>query len=84
MGKFLVEFDKKKCVGSGVCEAFAPEFWKVMEDGKAELKGSKLNEQGMLELEIDEKDFEINKQAAEGCPPNCIHVTDLEKKQKLI
>ncbi len=79
MAKFVVEFDKKKCIGSGVCEAVCPEFWQVQTDGKAMLKGSRQNPQTELfELEVDEKYADCNRRAAEGCPPGCIKIKNLE------
>lgn len=79
MPKFLVEFDEKKCIGSGVCEAVCPEFWVLKENRKAMLKGSRKNEQtGLFELMVDEKDAGCNRLAADGCPPGCIKVKNME------
>ncbi len=80
MARFLVEYDKKKCIGSGVCEAVCPEFWQVQTDGKAMLKGSKENPTaaGIFELVVEEKDADCNRRAADGCPPGCIKVKNLE------
>lgn len=83
MSKFVVIYDEKKCIGSGVCEAMCPDFWHVKEDGKAELKGSIPKGDGVFELEIEDNDLECNKQAADGCPPECIKVKNLETGEEL-
>ena len=83
-GKWLIEYDKKKCIGSGTCAAVCENHWEMKEDGKAMLIGSRFNEKtGMFEKFIEEKDFEMNKMAAEGCPPNCIHIINKETGEKV-
>ncbi len=84
MGKFLVEHDRPNCIGCGACTAVAPEFWEMNDDAKPDLKGAKKRADGWTEREIDAKDFEKNKQAAETCPVNVIHITDKEKNKKII
>lgn len=46
-----------------------PDFWSMADDGKSVLKGAVDNE-----LEVDEKDHACNKEAADSCPVNVIHV----------
>ncbi len=81
-----IEHEKEICIGCNVCASIAPEFWVMIEeDGK--LKSHVVNSKKVdktEELEIEEKDFNINKQAAEGCPVNCIHLRDLKTKQRII
>jgi ferredoxin len=48
-----------------------PDFWSMSDDGKSVLKGAVNNE-----LEIDEKDQPANKEAADSCPVNVIHVEE--------
>jgi len=83
--KFLVQYDRKTCIGSGTCAAICPSHWKMEEDGKAKLIGSIFNEQTqMFEKLVDETQFVDNKTAAEGCPPNCIHIINKETGEKII
>lgn len=84
MGKFTLEHDRPNCIGCGACAAVAPEFWEMNDDGKSDIKGAKAREDGWQELEIDEKDFEKNKQAAESCPVNVIHLKNKETDEKII
>lgn len=83
--KWLVQYDRKTCIGSGTCEAMNPERWKLLDTRKAELKGAIFNEQSqMFELEINDDEFEKMKAAAEGCPPICIHIINKETGEKVI
>ncbi len=86
MTKFKIEYFKKKCIGAGTCAAVAPTDWEMESSGKAKMKGDfTLNEQTqMFERIIDENDLEANLKAAEGCPKNVIHITNLETGKKLI
>ena len=81
--KFLVTYDLKGCIGAGACEAVDPKHWKVMENKKAELKGSKQNGE-LFELEINELEVVKMKEAAEGCPKNVIHIIDRSNGEKII
>jgi ferredoxin len=83
MKKYKIEHNKPDCIGCGACAAVCPEFWE-MEEAHSTIKGSKKRSDGWEELEISERDLECNKEAAESCPVNVIHITDLEKKKKLI
>lgn len=83
--KWLIQYDKKKCIGSGTCEAVAEKYWKVRDDGKAELIGSVFNQETqMFERVIGNDEFDANKSAADGCPPNCIHIINKETGEKII
>lgn len=83
--KYLVQYDRKGCIGAGICEAMNPELWKVLDTKKAELKDSALNEQNqMFELYIDESEFEKMKAAAEGCPKLVIHIINMDTGEKII
>ncbi len=84
MAKFLIEYDRKGCIGAGVCAAVDPQHWVMNKDGKADLiKGSEVSE-GKWELEIDESELETMKMAAEGCPAVVIHITNKETGEKII
>ena len=67
-----------ECIGCGACVAMCPDHWEMNKEGKAVLKGAKLNND-VYEKEVD--DIGCNMEAAEGCPVNCIHIeVDGEKK----
>ncbi|MBI2664842.1 ferredoxin [Candidatus Woesearchaeota archaeon] len=82
--KFLLEHNRPDCIGCGACAAVAPEFWEMNDDGKSDIKSGKSREDGWQELEIEEKDFEQNKQAAESCPVNVIHLKKKDTDEKII
>jgi len=45
MAKYKIEFDREACIGAAACVVSAPEFWKITDDGRADLlKGAKYNE----------------------------------------
>ncbi len=83
--KFTIDHDRPTCIGCAACEAIAPEFWVMSEDGKSDVKGSQVIKEGdeikQELLEIEEKDFTLNKDAADACPVNCIHILDEHKKR---
>ena len=84
-GKWLVEYDRKGCIGAGTCEVMNPERWKVLDTRKAELKGSELNEQAqMFELMIGDDELKKMKEAADCCPKLVIHITNMETGEKVI
>lgn len=65
----------EECIGCGSCVALCPKYWEMRDDGKAYLKGGKLNsETGNYELEI--KKAECNKDVADACPVQIIAVID--------
>ncbi|MFH1978420.1 MAG: ferredoxin [Candidatus Aenigmatarchaeota archaeon] len=82
MAKFKVEYDRDGCIGAGVCAAVDEKYWEMNADGKADLKDGKKN--GMFVVEIEEADLENMKAAAEGCPVNVIHVTNVETGEKIV
>jgi len=82
--KFILKHDKPNCIGCAACNAVSPDFWTMNDDGKADIKGGKILEDETQELEIEEKNFEINKEAAESCPVEVIHIIDKESKKKII
>ncbi|MDD3399462.1 MAG: ferredoxin [Candidatus Pacebacteria bacterium] len=70
MAKVILERDK--CIGCGACEAVCPKHWKLGEDGKTDLLGSKKEDNENYVLEAEEAG--CNNQAAEACPVQCIRV----------
>ena len=82
MTKYKIEFDREICIGALACNAVAENIWPRAEDGKVDLAGGKYNEETKKwELIIDEKDIEINTEAAEVCPVDAIVITKIEENQ---
>ena len=44
MVKYKIEHKKEECIGCGACTSVAEKFWEMGQDGKANLIGSKKNE----------------------------------------
>ena len=82
--KFRIEHDRPNCIGCAACAAVAPDFWEMNEDGKSDIVGSVKKDDETEELDIDEKDFAANKEAADSCPVNVIHIVNKETKEKII
>jgi len=83
MTKYKIEFDREVCIGALACTAVAEDFWPKAEDGKVDLTGAKYNEETKKwELIIEEKDFEINKDAADVCPVEAIKVIKIEESNQ--
>ncbi len=88
---YRIEYDRGVCIGAAACAAVASEFWKMCDDGKADLIGFKL-EDGKQVLRVKEsqltesgkKALELNKEAAEVCPVRAIHVYDDATNEKII
>ena len=89
---YRIVFDRKNCIGAAACAAVAPEFWVMKDDGKADLVGAKTDENGNQILIVKESQLSkegknvlaLNKDAAEVCPVQVIHIYDAETGQKLV
>lgn len=81
MANNKIVHDKPNCIGCGSCAAIAEDFWEMEADGKSHLKGSKAIADGKFEREIEDKDLAINKDAAESCPVNVIHIIGKDGKK---
>lgn len=77
--KHKVKHDRDNCIGCSACAMICSNFWSMGDDGKANLKDAENNE-----LEIDEADFDCNKEAADSCPVNVIHIEDTESGDSII
>ena len=84
MKRYKIEHIRPECIGCGACAALTPDFWEMDEDGKSNIINGKRLENGEEELEIEEKDLEANREAAESCPVNIIHIKDLDSDEQLI
>ena len=84
MAKFELTHNRPDCIGCAACTAVAPEFWEMHEDGKSDIIDCKNRDDGWEEKEIEQKDYEINKEAAESCPVNVIHIKNKETGEEII
>ena len=85
---YKIEHDRPGCIGCGACAAVSPQFWTMdPNDGKSDLVGAeKVQEGAEIKLEkmnIGDENFKANKEAADVCPVNVIHLFD-DKGNKLI
>ena len=72
-----VIFERPKCISCGSCAAVCHDFWEMSEDGKSNLKGAKEDSKtGNEELEIDKEKIGCNKEAADICPVQIIHIIE--------
>ena len=73
MADYKIVHDRPNCIGCGACAAVAPDYWEMNADGKSDIKNCvKVGEQE--EREIAEAEFKPNKEAADSCPVNVIHL----------
>ena len=73
---FKAVHERWKCIACGACAAVAPDFWEMSnDDGKADLKESVHTNvpEGIKETRIL-REIGPNKDAADSCPVQCIHV----------
>ena len=85
MPVFRIIHDRPGCIACGACAALNPDDWKMDErDGLSNLIKGKRTEDHKEELDINQSDFDKNKECAEGCPVNVIHIVDLKTNQNLI
>lgn len=76
MAKFTITHDQSGCIGCGACEALCASNW-VMEEVDGEIKAILKKEH------IDDDELQENKEAAEACPVDVIHLHD-ENNNKII
>ena len=89
---YKIVFDRKNCIGAAACAAVAPDFWVMKDDGKADLIGHKVDENGMQVLIVKESQLSkegknvlaVNKEAAEVCPVQVIHIYDNDTNERII
>lgn len=84
MAKYKLEHDRENCIGCAACTAVNNKHWKMGEDGKADIVDSKKRDDGWEELDLEEEEFLINKEAADSCPVNVIHITDKKTNKRII
>ena len=81
---FLLQHDRPNCIGCAACEAVAPDFWEMNEDGKSDIKNGNDLDNEWQDLEITQENYEENKEAAEACPVNVIHLVNKETNERII
>lgn len=82
--KYQIQHDRPNCIGCAACAAVAPDFWVMSEDGKSDIVGCKKRDDEWEELDIEEKNYQVNKEAADSCPVNVIHIINKETREKII
>ncbi len=83
--KYKIVYDRENCIGAAACAAVAPDYWEIVDDGKADLKGSEQKDENRVqERIIDESELDANMEAAKSCPVTVIHIIDLETGERLI
>ena len=83
--KYKIVYDRENCIGAAACAAVAPDYWEIVDDGKADLKKAESKEENRVqERIIDESELEVNMEGARSCPVNVIHIIDLETGERLI
>jgi len=75
-----IKHEQDICIGCGACAAITPEHWVMIDtetgEFKAHLVDSKKDSATHIETkEVDDSQFQGNKDAEESCPVNCIHVS---------
>ena len=66
MPKYIIEYDRDKCIGCGFC-AQQCDNWELQEDGKSNPKVTELDEIG------------CNQAAEDICPIHIIHIKKVEE-----
>ncbi len=83
--KYKIVYDRENCIGAAACAAVSPDFWQIVDDGKADLaKAEHKEENRVQERIIDESELDANMEAAKSCPVTVIHIFDLETGEQLI
>ncbi len=89
MTRFQVEIDKSACQGFGACVELCSRFFQLSDtDGKSSflVEGAKKVEDGneVVTGDLKPDGLECLQKAAEACPFNAIHVTNMETGEKLM
>ncbi len=82
---YKLDFDREACIGAAACVAAYPKRWSLADDGKADVKGGRSNDDNSKqELEFTQEEFEKMMNSAQACPVNVIHIIDLKTGKRLI
>lgn len=78
--KFLITLDREGCIGAFSCSAVDEKLWeKVPEEGKVNMTGSVMNENGHWEIVLEEGQFAP--EAETVCPVNVIKIVEITEEQ---
>lgn len=72
--KYRIVHDRPGCIGCSACVSVNEKYWEMKDDGKSSIKHSNMKHDGDCEVLDDDEDFDKNKEAAEVCPVNVIHI----------
>ena len=82
MAQFKIIHERPKCIACGSCAAIAPEFWEMSaKDGLADLKKCTMDGENEERI-VGEHEALKNREAAEVCPVQIIHVDKIEAKKE--
>jgi len=84
MADFQIRHDRPNCIGCSACAAISPEYWVMGEDGKSDVRESTKTPDGWEERDISQEQYDKNKEAADACPVNVIHLVDKKTGQQVI
>ena len=86
MAKYKVFLERDGCIAAATCVGADPKHWKMkLSDNKVDiLGGTTIPGTTNQEIIIDEADLPACKLAAEVCPVNIIHITNLETGEQII
>ena len=70
----VITHDRPGCIGCGACAAVCSQYWRMADDGKADLMGANNDK-----LELAEAG--CNMEAAKSCPVNVIHIEENGEKK---
>ncbi len=73
--RYAIVHNRPGCIGCGSCAAIAEEYWEMDNDGLSNLKGALRKEGKEIKLFCQGK--EKNKDAADVCPVDVIHVVEI-------
>jgi len=76
IGKYKIQHDIDGCIGCGACAAISNN-WKMV-DIKGEEKAKE------VKIEFDDSELENNKEAAESCPVEVIHIIEKNTGKKIV
>ncbi len=85
MTKYKVVYERNACIGAAFCLAVDPDNWVMRDDNKADLLNyDKKRPVEIYEKVFDDKQFDVMKLSAFGCPVKCIHLINLDTGEQLI
>lgn len=83
--KYKIEHDREICIGCAACASVCPNYWVMDSDGKSDIKGAERKERDGKTWEFLgnnqaplTQDYDCNKEAADSCPVNCIHIHEVK------